>query len=322
MNLFNIMSDMNISNNNNHVETWSQLILSGQEVTSNQTIWELHKIPDSTRDIFVKDGIPNQMHLWTIILKSIIDSITDVKTANCFCGQCFSKKRKARILDLLLVCRSFNNLAELRKYFQPITPFNGQRLLFTNNVQNWNIDQFKFCSLFRVRTRKSQSISNRIYAITWIRERSTNVNHIRWEYGRNLPVFFFAITDQLMDYSGNILPKLSIPMFSYIRENVLGSKYIYKHVIGKMQWKKTMLVENLQITKGRYILLVLGSPFNLFEVDNLNHLQTTKLNPIVKIIGRKVCYLVYRIRSQWRYRIFMKSDTTGKFPIYFRTNSL
>ena len=281
-------------------------------------------------NLLVKEnGEPNSLHIWGLIMKYVVLMIPCIGW--CECGKCGNDKRKKKLLELLLVCRTFNNLPELREFFRPISSFNGHSMRFkTANIASWSlykygvIGEFRFKTLMSVKTRLGVSPSNRIYGITWMKDNNNFTGYCRWVYDKWLPIYFFARVTHLIDISGNILSDLNIPMFSYkndLRPNT--SKFIYQKFKRKIRWVKTQIGDTKLLNiKGKYTVLVLGSPFNLFEVDNIDYLTSKKVEPIAKISGPNICYLVYRIQSLRRYRIFFKSDIPGRLPIYFRTNTL
>jgi hypothetical protein len=278
--------------------------------------------------ILAVEGIPVNLHIWSIILEETIR-----RSSYCdSCDKIHSTLRRKRTLELLVICRKFNNLDILRKNFCRTSNFFNVSM---NKLykQKWTLyDPINKTSLHYVTLplliskTSSSEISNRIFNITWL-DKTPQKGFIKWVYGRRLPIFFMATVSYLISESGEFLPKLKIPAFAPIEDPTPNAKYRYIHDMPKMNWIKTPLKsENSDgpsvSIKGKYHLLVLGSPYNLFEIDNMDFFQTKKVEPIGKVEGKQVCFLVYRIRSLWRYRIFLKSDIYGKYPIYFRTNML
>jgi hypothetical protein len=287
-----------------------------------------HNNESFTTTILAREGIPVMLDVWRIILEAIVN-------LSGYCNNCdkiHSTLTRNKTLELLLICRTFNNLDILRKRFCRTSKLLNVSMTKVY-TQVWKLydpilqRSLHYITLPNLISKSSSNeISNRIFNITWL-DKIPPKGIIKWVYGKRLPVFFMATVKWLISHDGNFLPELKIPAFSSVQDLTPNAKYRYIHDMPKMNWIKTPCQsgnsEPLMIgIKGKYHLLVLGSPYNLFEIDNMDIFKTKKVEPIGKIEGKEVCFLVYRIRSLWRYRIIPKSDIYGKYPIYFRTNIL
>jgi len=290
----------------------------------------------------VSKGVPIMLVIWENILEYTMLYTLEIPKKCPSCqkahhGESKKEYNRAGCVRLLLsICRSFNNLSVLRKYFCRISRFPGIPLKSVNPHQWRSVEEISwgnnglispmYITLMNLKSKSDKKVSERVSCITWLKTGSLIKGMVNWEYGKKLPIFFMAHLNYLMAEGGELFPELKIPMFSYELDRTPNAEYTFQHKMPKMTWKKTLspnIKDEISIkVKGKYHFLVLGSPYNLFEIDNMDFFKTAKVEPIGKIEGKKVCFLVYRIRSLWRYRIFMKSDKLGTYPIYFRTNVL
>lgn len=265
-------------------------------------------------------GVPKALHLWDIVLSHL----TSFYQSNKAHPYRFKKTNiNMRPKVLMSICRTFNNLPSLRARFIPLILNKSMRIRFRPiglpYIRNiYNID---LVTINCVKARLNHGASNRLFGMTWVCAPRIP-NYYVWSRP-DFPVWFFTRHDILITEENDFLPKLKIPLYTHKRlYNSSGTGVNVEKHLSKEQlhWKKECLTTNLSNNKGNYFLLVLGSPWNLYEMSNQNYLDVKKVEPIGKMSACKICYLIYRLKPIWRYRIVLKSDLHGKIPINFRTN--
>jgi len=276
------------------------------------------------------EGVPISENLWKLIINNYLKIINNVNNLNKRCGGCggyhvqshrtledIKKKTNIAVINLFMVCKTFNKFSFLRKRYCPIS-FNIPLNNLMKSHRPYALYDIPMITnayfLGRIKTRTGHGNHNRIYGYA-LANLDTKI-YVKWE-DRKFPLYFFTRLDYLVTSEGKLHPQLRIPCYKLVNpNNHWGMRENVKSINISYKWTTELVSkEQLPSRKWRYTVLVLGSPWNLEEKKRgASILNFKKQQPISKMKARNICYLVYLLKDNWCYQIVPKNVIIGTLP--------
>jgi len=212
--------------------------------------------------------------------------------------------------QLLLVCKAFNKLDELRERFLRIGMQLSMKSVKVHFYEETSMGPLTILGKYKSR-QNSQSFSQSIFGIVWCNGKTP----VFWT--KKMPLWFFANHHQINDATtSGPFPELKVPKIMpyehFLSTNVPGDPE-YHHTQPR-KFVMTPLNNNLPTRwfKHRaYCLLVMASSLNLYKDHEL-------VKADAKLKNRNWTYLVYVLQPNSRYKINTKDGKKEGIP--FLTN--